>query len=47
MRVLVVDDEAGIRQLIRNVLQLKGFEVLGAENALEALEVSGGSRATS
>jgi YesN/AraC family two-component response regulator len=40
MRVLVVDDEAGIRQLIRNIIQMKGDEVLEAEDGLEALELA-------
>jgi two-component system, chemotaxis family, chemotaxis protein CheY len=40
MRVLVVDDEACIRQLIRSVLAIKGYEALEAENGLEALEIA-------
>ncbi len=37
-RVLVVDDEAVIRQLIAINLELEGFEVHQAEHGLDALE---------
>ena len=37
-RVLVVDDDAVIRQLVTVNLELEGFEVLGAEDGLDALE---------
>jgi YesN/AraC family two-component response regulator len=40
MRVLVVDDEAGIRELIRTVVAMKGYETLEAENGLQALEIA-------
>ena len=38
MRVLVVDDESCIRELIRGTRALKGYEVIEAKNGLEALE---------
>jgi two-component system response regulator MprA len=37
--VLVVDDDAGIRQLIRLALSLEGNNVCTASDGLEALEV--------
>jgi CheY-like chemotaxis protein len=40
MRVLVVDDEADIRELIRTVAAMKGYETLEAENGLQALEIA-------
>lgn len=40
MRVLVVDDEAAIRELIRTVAAMKGYETLEAENGLQALEIA-------
>jgi DNA-binding NtrC family response regulator len=40
MRVLVVDDEADIRQLIRTVVAMKGYETLEAEDGLQALEMA-------
>jgi YesN/AraC family two-component response regulator len=40
VRVLIVDDEAGIRELICNVLAKKGYETLEAENGLQALELA-------
>jgi YesN/AraC family two-component response regulator len=40
VRVLIVDDEAGIRELICNVLAMKGYETLEARNGLEALELA-------
>jgi CheY-like chemotaxis protein len=40
MRVLVVDDEVSIRQLIRGVLTKKGYEAVEAENGLQALEIA-------
>jgi CheY-like chemotaxis protein len=40
MRVLVVDDEAGVRQLIRNVIQMQGNEVLEALNGVQALDLA-------
>ncbi|MCF8082279.1 MAG: response regulator [Deltaproteobacteria bacterium] len=38
-KVLVVDDEEGIRTLLRIFLSRKGFEVLTAENGNEGIEV--------
>jgi CheY-like chemotaxis protein len=40
MRVLVADDEASIRELIRTVAAMKGYETLEAENGLQALETA-------
>jgi type IV pilus assembly protein PilB len=37
-RVLVADDDPQMRRLIRNVLQREGFEVVEAEDGLDALE---------
>jgi len=39
LRVLVVDDELGIREGCRKILTEEGFEVTTAEDGLEALEV--------
>ena len=38
-RVLVVDDEEDLRELISAELMLKGYEVFMAENGLKAMEV--------
>ncbi|MFQ5877956.1 MAG: GAF domain-containing protein [Acidobacteriota bacterium] len=38
-RVLVVDDEESIRQLMRDVLEGRGVEVLAARDGVEALDV--------
>jgi two-component system, OmpR family, response regulator MprA len=35
--VLVVDDDAGIRRVVRNVLEADGFEVLEAADGLTAM----------
>jgi two-component system, chemotaxis family, chemotaxis protein CheY len=40
MRVLIVDDKASIRGLIRTVAAMKGYETLEAEDGLEALEIA-------
>lgn len=40
MRVLVVDDEANVRKLLRLVLTRHGYEVLEAENGLQGLQVA-------
>ncbi|MER3479039.1 MAG: DNA-binding response regulator [Meiothermus sp.] len=37
-RILLVDDEARVRQFVRLNLELEGFEVFEASNGLEALE---------
>lgn len=39
--ILVVEDEAGVRALTRQILQNRGYTVLEAENGVEALAVSG------
>ncbi|WP_311145631.1 response regulator transcription factor [Stomatobaculum longum] len=38
-KILIADDEARMRALIRDYLRMKGFQVLEAENGREALEV--------
>jgi DNA-binding response OmpR family regulator len=38
-RILVVDDEAGIRSLVRTVLEREGHEVLEASGGWEALDL--------
>ena len=37
-RVLVVDDDAGIRNFLRMLLELEGYEVATAGNGIDALE---------
>jgi CheY-like chemotaxis protein len=36
-RVLVVDDDGPVRDALREILELEGYDVLTAENGLEAL----------
>src|SRR5438132_14122056 len=38
-RVLIMDDEADIRKVVRMTLQKAGYEVLEAENGEKAIEV--------
>ena len=45
MRVLIADDEATTRHLIRGTLGNWGFEVLTAEDGAEALSILEGSNA--
>lgn len=40
LRALVVDDDAPIRQLVRAVLELEGWEVLEAGDGVEGLELA-------
>lgn len=40
-RVLVVDDEASLRQVIVRNLEMRGYEVVGAGTAMEALDALG------
>jgi PAS domain S-box-containing protein len=42
--VLVVDDEPRVRQVIAAALEIAGYEVLGAADGLEAIEVLGRNR---
>ena len=37
MKVLVVDDESGIRKLVSQMLAILGYEAVTAENGLEAV----------
>ena len=38
-RILIVDDEAPLRALVRHFLEKGGFEVTEAESALEVLQI--------
>ena len=38
-KILIADDEARMRALVRDYLRMKGFQVLEAENGSEALEI--------
>ena len=38
-KILIADDEARMRALVRDYLRMKGFQVLEAENGRKALEV--------
>src|ERR1700682_2827224 len=40
-RILIVDDERDVRDSVKCVLDLAGYEVLTAENAMDALEQLG------
>ncbi len=40
-RILVVDDEKGVRKLLEAMLKKRGYEALGVEDADQALEVLG------
>ena len=39
LKVLVVDDEARMRKLVRDFLTVKGFQVLEAEDGEQAVEL--------
>lgn len=39
LKVLVVDDEARMRKLVRDFLTVKGFQVIEAENGEEAVDI--------
>ena len=39
-RILVVDDDAGIRELARDILSGAGYDVQTAESGLDALEAA-------
>jgi YesN/AraC family two-component response regulator len=40
MKVLVVDDEPMVRQFVRAILKRNGFEIVEAQDGVEALEVA-------
>lgn len=40
MRILVVDDEASVRELLKTVLASDGHEVIEAENGFQGLQVA-------
>jgi DNA-binding response OmpR family regulator len=44
-RVLIIDDEANIRQMIRLTLEAAGYEVAEAEDGIEAFAILGGEPA--
>ena len=37
-RILIVDDETGILQLLKDYFEIQGYEVLTAKNGQEAIE---------
>ena len=37
-RILIVDDEIGILQLLKDYFEIQGYEVLTAKNGQEAIE---------
>jgi class 3 adenylate cyclase len=39
MKILIVDDEEGVRLSLKKVLQRDGYEILLAENGMEAIEI--------
>lgn len=39
MKILIVDDEQGIREVIKEYCQLENYQVLEAENGLQAIEM--------
>jgi CheY-like chemotaxis protein len=43
-RILVVDDEPDVREMLRVVLSTEGYEVVAVEGGLEALSAAHGSR---
>ena len=38
-KVLIIDDEPELRNLIKRLLELEGFSILTAGNSAEALEI--------
>ena len=41
MKILIVDDHESLRILLRDNLELEGFEVAAASSGVEALEMAG------
>lgn len=39
LKILVVDDEARMRKLVRDFLTIKGFRVVEAENGEQAVDI--------
>lgn len=39
IKILVVDDESRMRKLVRDFLEREGFQVLEAEDGLQAMEI--------
>ena len=39
MKVLIVDDEFGIREVIREYAEVEGYEVVEAENGIDAIKI--------
>ncbi len=39
VKVLIVDDEESIRRIIRETLEVEGYEILEAGNGIEAIEI--------
>ena len=37
--IMIVDDEAGVRELLRDTLKIAGFETVEADNGMSALTV--------
>lgn len=44
-RVLIIDDEENIRQMIRLTLEAAGYEIAEAEDGIEAFAILGGDPA--
>ena len=39
-RILIVDDDLGIRELLDEILETEGYEILQAANGVQALELA-------
>ena len=38
-RILIVDDEAGIRRTLKDLMQMQGYEIMEASHGAEGLEI--------